>query len=341
MEQKMNGIGLLEFFAVFLILISYGSQGLPVMGAVVSTVGQFGIPLLSLIIGYSYFKNPSKENKRKIINKLLWLWLFWLLIYFPNAIYSGSLNVFFNPNPNLKAVLLGIINLIIYQGASCFYNGGWFLLSMAICLGIIEFCRRHKVMWVGLALVVIVYISGLLTSNYQMLFPNLMTKFRGFNITFGLFGTLIWCLISYYVVKYEKKLRDRIKTWHWIVLAMSLVFLEYSICRICKFNTSLPGLNNQYFVTLPFSVVIIFIYSLNRLNALSNYTEKFFKDISTLIFFVQFGVGDVLRVVYKINVPYLTYPYFLNYVVWTVAISLLVWCISKIPYMDSLRRLYR
>ena len=43
MEQKVNGIGLLEFFAVFLILISYGSQGLPVMGAVVSTVGQFEI----------------------------------------------------------------------------------------------------------------------------------------------------------------------------------------------------------------------------------------------------------------------------------------------------------
>lgn len=340
MEKKRNlSIDLLRVIAAFSILILHGGACLPISGTIAATISQYGVPIFALITGYFYFKNPTKERRIKTISNILWLWFFWILVYFPQAIYSGSLNVFFNAHPNIKDVFWGFLNLIIYQGAGCFY-GGWYLLSLAVCLLIIDFCRRHKVMWMGWLFTIVVYIAGLLTSNYQTVFPKLLPQYRSSIVTWGLFGTLVWCLTAYYVVKYEQVLRKYIKTWHWLVLAFGLTFTEFAITRVCKFNTNPAGFNNQYFITLPISVVIVFVYTLNHSKMADAKKAKFLRDISTLIYLVQFGVKDVLGNIYKISIPYYTYPYLFNTIIWTLIISLLIWFVSQLPYFNWLKKSY-
>lgn len=341
MEKKRNlSIDLLRVIAAFSILILHGGACLPISGTIAATISQYGVPIFALITGYFYFKNPTKERRRKTINNILWIWIFWMLVYFPNAICNGTLNVFFNSHPNWGAVISSFFYLIIYRGAQCFYGGGWYLISLAICLLIVDFCRRHKVMWLSWILTIVVYIAGLLTSNYQSLFPKFLPQYRNFVITWALFGTLVWVLTAYYVVKYEEKLRKYIKTWHWLILALGLTFTEFAVTRVCKFNVCPPGFNNQYFITLPISIVIIFVYTLNHSKMVDAKKARFLRDISTLMYVVQFGVKDILGIMYKVTEPYYTYPYLFNAIIWTVIISLLIWFVSQLPYFNWLKKSY-
>ena len=196
-------------------------------------------------------------------------------------------------------------------------------------------------MWMGWIFTIVVYVAGLLTSNYQTVFPKLLPQYRSSIVTWGLFGTLVWCLTAYYVVKYEQVLRKYIKTWHWLILAFGLTFTEFAITRVCKFNTNPAGFNNQYFITLPISIVIVFVYTLNHSKMADAKKAKFLRDISTLIYLVQFGVKDVLGNIYKISIPYYTYPYLFNTIIWTVIISLLIWFVSQLPYFSWLKKSYQ
>lgn len=341
MEKKRNlSIDLLRVIAAFSILILHGGACLPISGTIAATISQYGVPIFALITGYFYFKNPTRERRIKTINNILWVWIFWMLVYFPNAIYDGSLNVFFNSNPNIKAILSYFIYMIIYRGGICFYLGAWYLPSLALCLWIIDFCRRHKAMWVGWLFTIIIYFAGMITTNYQTLFPNFLSKCRNYVISWALFGTLVWCLVSYYVVKYEKILRKYIKTWQWLVLAFGMTFTEFAIIRVCKFNVNPPGFNNQYFITLPISIVIVFVFTLNHSKMVAAKKAVFLRDISTLIYFVQFGVRNIFDIIYKITEPYYSYPYFFNVVIWTIIISLLIWFISQLPYFNWLKKSY-
>ena len=132
LTKKRNlSIDFLRVIAAFLILILHCGACLPIMGTIAATISQYGVPIFAVITGYFYFHNPTSKHLTKIINNILRLWFFWILVYFPKAIYSGNLNVFLNNPSDLKTIISSFFYMVIYRGAQCFLR--WCMVFVFFC----------------------------------------------------------------------------------------------------------------------------------------------------------------------------------------------------------------
>lgn len=335
MEKKRSlTIDLFRFIAVILVIMIHTFTRNPIQhmashswiyggGTILAnTIGRYAVPIFMLITSYFYFLNPTSQRKKSTLKNLFWLWFVWLIIYLPVGI------------PSLKnASLHGLVHILIYTviGRSVFYVGSWYLVALFWGIIFVDFFRKRRMMWINVLCSVIFLVLGSLNSTYYKI-----SKFHLMapgNISCAVTTGIIWVTLGYYIVKY----RERVKCFNkfrYVILAVLLTVLEY-ILVIWLSPNHVPVIYTDLYFTLPLSVTFIFGYMIN--NPLSTERNKviFIRDLSTLMYFVQFGMIDIFANV----LPAAFMPF--GIILLTLGVSVIIIFISKLKYAKVFQLLYR
>lgn len=253
MELKNNvplsGVDLAKFimaFAVVAIHVSTNSAlGIP-FPEIIQWFIALAVPFFFITSGYLLERKladiPTIDLKRKCLSdrsgKLLKIFIYWLIIYLPIAIYVYS----FSDYPIWKDIL-AYIRSVILNGETPYAWPLWFIYSMSIVLFILSKALFRK------------YALPLLTGLFIIVsFLNSATDFgyilgdsqaiRIFNmLTHRTIGGGIYILGGIIIYKYENQLRN-----YYVVIAMTI----YSLI--------------SYFFHLPFSAlaggISLFVFAL-------------------------------------------------------------------------------
>lgn len=291
----------------------------PILYFISVTVGRYAVPFFMVVSGYFYFLKPGKERLKKILSNVLWLWFIWNIIYIPNGIYTLS------HAGSIKEVIFELVWSII--GESVCFGAAWYLMAFAAGLFIVDWFRRIDKMWMCDILAVIVLLVDCASTNYQHIFPyiSVFSKiYWGTSIITG----ILWLTVAYYITKYRNK-ASQIGKWWAVLIAILLTVGERLMVQ--HFGVNNDPIRTDMYLTLPISVFLIFMFILNHSHFESVEKVVTMRDMATLMFFIQFGILDALKLT-------IGGWYFVIVLVLDVLISTIILKLSK--KITFLRKIY-
>lgn len=292
-----------------------------------STLSRYCVPLFMMITGYFYYRNPSHYNRKKILKTLGSLWFIWMLIYSPVGIRG------------IKAFSFGYLAKFLIKQvffSSDFYWGSWYLIATIFGILFVDFFRRKNCMYVCAFVAVILSIIDSFTSYYYFLVkPYSLILGTPGDFSMSILTGIIWLTLVYYIVKYQKKLIQFGKI-QYLCLGILITFVEFFVMiNIVPFpDYKYPGAL-QSPLTLPISVFFVFMFMIVHKYYMNKSKIIWMRDLSTLIFFTQFGVIDVFNFLNQKKLIYITVN---NYMYFVLAITIIV---SIIIYVFSLKKGFR
>lgn len=300
---------------------------------IASTISRYCVPIFMMITGYFYYSNPTVSRKKRILKKLFLLWTIWMIIYSPIGL--KSINEF-----SVIYLLKFFIKQIVFS--SNFFWGSWYLTATMFGIVFVDFCRKIGKMTICIILAVILSLIDSISSYYYFLFKpySLILGYPG-NFSMSLFTGIIWITLAYYIAKFDKNLALFGKPIYSFI-AIIITFIEfYIMTKIEPFpDYKNPGAL-QSPLTLPLSVFLIFMFVINHKYYLEKSKVIWVRNLSTLIFFVQFGVIDLINLCRRsnfMNINIYNYTFFVLGI--TVFISILIYLLSLSVKLKMLRYLY-
>lgn len=249
------------------------------------TIGRYCVPIFMLISGYFYFLNPTTERKNRTLRNIFFLWLIWIVIYLPFGIYK------FKRIPN-NEIMKKIIE--VFFQSSLNYGGSWYLVAVFWGIIIVDFFRKNNLMKILNFITVILFILENINSSYYYLCRPFSYFAKPGEFCLMFLTGVVWINISYYVVEYKRKLL-RFGTIKYLFLAIMLTSFEFLILNLFIPNYFVNSYNGatESFFTLPFGVVCTFLYLLNHPIRIEYSRAIVFRNVATLMYFIQFGIIDI------------------------------------------------
>lgn len=287
------------------------------------TIGRWAVPFFMVVTGYFYFNNPNHDKLIKIVKNLLSLWLIWMIIYIPNAIIHIQ-------GMSISKAIHALVWAII--GDSIFFDGSWYLPAAAFGIWVTDYFRKHCKMVVCNILALVLLFVGCVASSYDNLNLGILSKMH-WATTFPM--GVIWMTLAFYISKYQKQLKTKLKWSGWIILAMLLTIFEHIFTLKFGF-CSLVNRSDMYF-TLPISILILFAFIFNHPHYQSKEKTLWFRNFATLLFFTQFYVITFVKAFVHIKLSILK---FIIVLVVSSAISLIILWISNKKHFSILKKIY-
>lgn len=299
----------------------------PNLYIIASTISRYCVPIFMMITGYFYYLKPSKLKRNKILKKLFSLWIIWMFIYLPMGLMSiKEFSVAYLSKFLIKQIFF----------SSNFFWGSWYLTATMFGIIFVDYCIKKKSVYISAILAVLLSIIDSITSYYYFSFKpySLFLGMPG-NFSMSIFTGIIWITLSYYIVKYQKKLSYFGKL-PFVFLAIIITFTEFYLMTLIEPypDYRYPGAM-QSPLFLPISVFLTFMFIITHKYYLKRSTVIWMRDLSTLIFFVQFGVIDLINVLVKNNILYIN----VNVYTWVV-VSMTIF-ISYLLYLISLHTKFK
>lgn len=297
-----------------------------------STLSRYCVPLFMMITGYFYYLHPSRHNKIKILRTLSLLWLVWMIIYSPVGLR------------NIDTFSFGYLGKFLIKQllfSSSFYWGSWYLVATIFGILFVDFFRKNHCMYVCVFIAIVLSIIDSFTSYYYFIFRpfSLMFGTPG-NFSMSVFTGIIWLTLAYYIVKYQGKLTLFGKFWY-LLCGIFITFIEfYIMTKMVPFpDYKYPGAL-QSPLTLPLSVFFVFMFIITHKFYMDKNKIIWMRDLSTLIFFIQFGVIDILEILNN-KLVFITINNYVYYIlVITIILSIIIYILSLKKKFHILRYLY-
>lgn len=322
-KQRDITVDLFRVIASVLVVLIHTTpnEGVPGLYFLSVTIGRYAVPFFMLVTGYFYFLHPSKDRLRKIEKNVLSLWLIWTIIYLPNGIYNIS------QMSNIKEIILKIV--WSFWGENVCYGGGWYLIALAFGLFVVDFFRRKEKMWMCNLIALIVLYVDCASTNYQHIFPHFELIDKFYWATTIITG-ILWVTLAYYIADNYQKWAPKVDNVFFFILAILLTFGERLIIQNEGVNNDL--IRTDMYLTLPISISLVFLFILNhqKLQPASKVVK--YRDFATLLYFVQFGVLDCIKLHGAIL--------FVVVLIVTSLISILIMILSKWKATSFLRKIY-
>lgn len=290
---------------------------------VAMTIGRWAVPFFMVVTGYFYFNNPSHDKLVKIIKNLLSLWLIWMIIYIPNAIIHIQ-------GMSFSQIIHVLIWAII--GDSIFFDGSWYLPAAAFGIWVTDYFRRHHKMIICDIFAFILLFVGCMASSYHHMGLGIISKMH-WATTFPM-GT-IWMTLAFYIAKYQRQLKEKLRWNGWIIIAMFLTIAEHILTVKLGFCDQITR-SDMYF-TLPISIVILFAFIFNHPHYQSKKKTLWLRNFATLLFFVQFYPMLFCKLCFHLNLGIIQ---FLVVLISTTIISLILLRISNNQKLKLIKKLY-
>lgn len=283
MEKTRNAyLDVYRVIAAILIIMIHSCMAIPSLRFIANTIGRYGVPIFMMITGYFYFNNPTKDRLNKTIKNLLKLWIIWNVIYIPEAVHKmAPLDL----TEKIKKIIWSFI------GFSQSFGGSWYLLATAFGILFVDYLRRKKLIKLSILASCIIYFIDLITTNYGHIVnaPYLLMRYYLHNT---IFTGIIWITIAYLIAN-NKKIITKLGTIKWVLITYILIAIEYCIVQYSGGNP-IDNIRMDMYIFLPFAAPILFMYLLNKKLMITGKNALILRDWATLIFFMQFGVIDIL-----------------------------------------------
>lgn len=323
MEKRNGAIDLFRLFGAVMVIMIHTNMGIPIFYFLANTIGRYAVPIFMIITGFFFFKNPTLKRKKAILKNLFRLWVVWQIIYLPFGIFS------LRDDSVLKIIGKFVLSLI---GSSVSFSGSWYLIATIFGILFVDKMRNNNHIWICVCISTLTVFFDALMTNYGRLFFNekVGNIIETINPAASVITGVLWITIAYFLVLRFNSLRT-FGTLKNTTIAVSITFLEFWFVQ----SNNLFLRNNDMYLTLPLSVIVFYLFLLNLHLNIPQEQAVFIKNISTLIFFVHFGV---LRILDK----------FLRESIWlfimvtgiSIGISILILHYSKIRKYNFLNKLF-
>lgn len=324
MEKTRNAyLDIYRVIAAILIIMIHTCMSIFSLKFVANTIGRYGVPIFMMITGYFYFNNPTKERRNKTLKSLLQLWIVWNIIYIPEVIHRMS---GMNLIEKIKMSIWGLI------GFSQAFGGSWYLLATSFGIIFVDYLRRKNLIKLSIFASIIVYIIDLITTNYGHLVnaPYSLMKYYLHNT---IFTGILWITIAYLISKNKENI-DKFGKIRWVIITLLLIIIEYFVVQYFGGNP-IDKIRMDMYIFLPLAAPTLFMYMLNKKFMIKRENALILRDWATLIFFMQFGVIDVLELF-----SFGKYMFAFLTIIITVVLALIIVVISRNSKFKFLRILY-
>lgn len=301
---------------------------------IANTISRYCVPIYMMITGYFYYSNPTIILRKRIIKKLFLLWGVWMLIYMPVGLRSIN-------NFSTVSMIKFLVKQLFFS--SSFFWGSWYLTATIFGIVFVDFMRkRQNGMIMCLIISIMLSIIDSFSSYYYFLFrPYSLALGIPGNFSMSIFTGIIWITMAYYIVKFEKRLSYFGKPFYFI-LGIILTFIEfYIMTKIVPFpDSKYPGAL-QSPLSLPISVFFVFLFIITHKYYVKKSKVIWMRDLSSLIFFIQFGIIDIINQFMKLGIIYVNiYNYVYIILILTILVAFLVYSLSLKRKFKLLRILY-
>lgn len=288
-KNRNSSIDIFRVIGSFLIIMIHTNKGNLFLNFIANTFGRLVVPIFMIITAFFYFKQPSVEKRNKIIKNLLSLWIIWQIIYIPIGIWKLK-------NYSLQIVLFELVKGLF--GKSIFYRGSWYLIATAFGLYFVDELRRKNFRKSIYVIGMVIYFVDCVTSSYISFVPmnGILKKVVMFITPSSTVITgFLWVSLALILSKNEVWFKRKMTLINFVIF-MVLLSVEYFFVH--NGNSSLMLIDNDMYIFLPLCAMCLFALLLKKPFYLSYDVSMFFRNVATLVFFIQFGNLEIFS---KIN----------------------------------------
>lgn len=325
-KNKRNGsFDIFRLVGAILVIFIHANKGNELLFFIASTFSRCIVPIFMIISGFYYLNITDSEVKKQRIKRLFTLWLSWMVVYIPLGLLSLK-------GDNVDIIVIKIIRSVI--GSSIFYSGSWYLIAVIFGLIIIDKLSNSNKKTLIKPLVLIIFTIDLLTTNYSWLITNkdILNLIELFNLHSTIITGILWIFIAKYLLDNKNKLK-RLSSFRMVLASISVLIAEFFIIN----KSGVSPIFNDMYITLPFTVMCLFLFLLNHPVSLEKDQLTLLSNLSTLLFFSQFGV---IRIVKGIGLIENAYLYLIICIIGSFMVSFCILKLSKIEKLKFLKKLY-
>lgn len=201
-----------------------------------NVITRWAVPYFFILSGYLYYSNRLRKNKyfKKYITKVIEIYLFWIIIYFPHKMLFVVKH--WNEQPLLEWIENTIVD-VVYMG---FYQHMWFIPALVMAIIFLEgaiIAKEHReYIWKIFSLfAVCLYFLGALAGMYgrSLNLANCLNTVFGTTRN-GLFFGIPSVMLGAALAKNENKITS-IRKFDLVVLgSLSIVLNIFEVC-VCSY----------------------------------------------------------------------------------------------------------
>lgn len=289
-EQKFNSernglIDVTRIIMAVLVVMLHTAKMQTIFSSFGGAIARLAVPFFMCITSYYFFqKKNSKYEMIQSCKKIGTIWLFWMLIYLPKAILSIK-------NTSLFRIFFEVIKGFL--GVSINYGGSWYLVATAFGIFIVWFLKERDMNKLVYILSLSIFLLGLSVTSYGgWITPDTMLyKMNDILMPANTFIMGIpWIYLGSLLAKRSSNNKFPLVA---VFCTIGLPIIEYFFIHRLKLYFIVPDgrARTDVMLTLPIALYILFRFLETNYIVLSDAISKWCRNLSTLIFFIHFGVN--------------------------------------------------